>query len=236
MELREIYSRLRELLENVPDLHREGDSVAQAWVGTAKALVEKTNASDKLMFRRAAELYRQSPYIFGGDVLPVLRGIVQELELELESSSPQGAFIGTGGSFDAMTAVGRIFKGARSDALIIDPYLDETILTDFAVMLQEGVRLRLLSDAAHVKPSLKPAVHRWTSQYSPQRPVDARLSSARTLHDRLILIDGTKVWTLSQSFKDLAARSPASIIPVASDIAALKFATYESMWTGATSI
>lgn len=33
---------------------------------------------------------------------------------------------------DTMSANGKVLKEARSRLLIVDPYLDETILTDFA--------------------------------------------------------------------------------------------------------
>ncbi|WP_352710980.1 hypothetical protein [Mesorhizobium opportunistum] len=39
---------------------------------------------------------------------------------------------------DAMSAIGKVLKEARSRLLIVDPYLDETILTDFAPMGAEA--------------------------------------------------------------------------------------------------
>ena len=50
--------------------------------------------------------------------------------------------------------------------LVVDPYMDETALSDFVLMVPEGVPIRLLSDNATVKPTLRPARDRWLKQYS----------------------------------------------------------------------
>ena len=59
--------------------------------------------------------------------------------------SAQGAFIAAGNSFDAFAAVGKVLATATGDILIIDPYLDEKALTDFAPLAHEGVSIRLLA-------------------------------------------------------------------------------------------
>jgi hypothetical protein len=55
------------------------------------------------------------------------------------------------------------------------------------------------------------------------------------LHDRVILIDGTAAWTLTQSIKDFAKRSPAEIVR-AEDTASLKIAAYEDIWKNSSVI
>jgi hypothetical protein len=59
-----------------------------------------------------------------------------------------------------------------------------------------------------------------------------RLAAPRSLHDRAIFIDGRVAWTLTQSLKDLASRSPAEIIR-SDDTAGLKIPAYESVWAAA---
>jgi len=53
------------------------------------------------------------------------------------------------------------------------------------------------------------------------------------LHDRLIVVDGKIVWTLTQSLNAFAARSPASLVRVDPETAALKVAAYEQLWKNA---
>jgi hypothetical protein len=70
-------------------------------------------------------------------------------------------------------------------------------------------------------------------QFGPARPLSVRLAAPKTLHDRLILIDGATAWTLGQSFKDLVARSHTSLARLDREAGALKIAAYEKMWSTA---
>jgi len=148
----------------------------------------------------------------------------------------QGSFIPVGNAFDAIRALSDILKRASSDVFIVDPYMDECALIDVAVLSEESVPVRLLSDTATVKPSFKPAVNAWKSQYQSTRPLEARLAAAKTLHDRLIITDRSVVWVLTQSLKDLAKRSPATLTAVPAEAAALKIPAYEAIWSAATSV
>jgi hypothetical protein len=148
----------------------------------------------------------------------------------------QGSFIPVGNSFDAFAAIGKVLQQATSDLLIIDPYMDEAFLTDFAALADEKVALRLLSDSQTVKPTLKPAVAKWKAQYTTTRPLDAMLSPPKALHDRLIIIDGNQAWILTQSFKDFANRSPGSIAKVDQNTSSLKVAAYQAVWQGSAPI
>jgi len=166
----------------------------------------------------------------------IMLGLYQALAIaELRApQSAQGSFIPVGNAFDAFSAIAKIIGAAQSDVLIVDPYMDDSVLTDFAASVQESVPLRLLTDQATAKQSLTPAAVRWKAPYV-TRPLQVRLAPARTLHDRAIFIDGVQAWTVTQSLKDLAKRSPAEIVR-ADDTAALKIAAYETIWTNATII
>lgn len=120
--------------------------------------------------------------------------------------------------------------------MIIDPYLDATILTDFLPLASEKVKLRLLCDESTIKPSLRPAVARWMSQFGDLRPIEARITPPRLLHDRLVVIDETDVWIVTQSFKDLGARAPGSIEKANAESGKLKLDAYATLWVSATPI
>lgn len=85
--------------------------------------------------------------------------------------------------------------------LIVDPYLDEVVLTDFAMSAGPRVNLRLMADEATVKPSLTPAVQHWSGQHGATRPLAARLAPTRTSHDRAIFVGSKTAWTPTQSLK-----------------------------------
>jgi hypothetical protein len=75
---------------------------------------------------------------------------------------------------------------------------------------------------------------RWRQQFGAARPIEVRLSAPRALHDRLIVADGALVWSLTQSLKDFASRSPALVQRVDPDLAKMKLEFYEQVWTVST--
>jgi hypothetical protein len=121
---------------------------------------------------------------------------------------------------------------------MVDPYADAKALTDYAVLAHENVTIRLLSDTATCyQASLKPAAQHWRQQHGALRPLEVRLAPAKALHDRLIQVDGSTVWALGQSFKDLAARSHTSLVRMMdAEATALKIAAYESLWQDSTEL
>jgi hypothetical protein len=50
------------------------------------------------------------------------------------------------------------------------------------------------------------------------------------LHDRLIIVDGAQVWVLTQSLNAFVVRSPATIVRVDGETAALKIKAYQDIW------
>jgi hypothetical protein len=148
-------------------------------------------------------------------------------------ASARGSFLPAGEPFAAINAVGKVLGGARASAFIVDPYADANLLTEFAVLVAEGVPVRVLADEASHKPGLKPVAAAWSEQYGRGRPLEVRLAPARSLHDRIILIDGKEAWTLGQSFNALAKRSPTSLVRTDPETAALKAAAYGELWAAA---
>jgi hypothetical protein len=144
-----------------------------------------------------------------------------------------GAFIDAGNVLDAFAAIGNVLANAKADVLVVDPYMDEKALTEFAHLVPRGTSIRLLADAQGHKPTLAPAAKRWVAQYGSAHPLEVRLSAARSLHDRLIVVDEKEVWVLTQSLNAFAARAPASIVKVDSETATLKIDAYKGLWQGA---
>jgi hypothetical protein len=202
------------------------------WVGQASALI---NEIGDLTLSAEAQLatnglhYPDRKLKFEKLML-ILHKALAIAELNAPAGA-QGAFIPVGNVSDAFAALAKILGSAKIDVLIVDPYMDGTVITEFAGSVPEGIPLRLLTDEATAKPNLAPAAIRWNQQY-PTRQLGVRLAAARTLHDRAIFIDNTQAWTVTQSLKDLAKRSPGEIVR-GDDTAALKVAAYECIWTSA---
>jgi hypothetical protein len=145
----------------------------------------------------------------------------------------QGSFIPAGNAFDALAAVARVFTTAKQSLLLVDPYADDKLLSEFVPLADESVGIKVLSDQFYLRPSLKPALAAWKSQHV-ARALEARLTPPRVLHDRLIIVDDTDVWIITQSFNGLAKRSPASVAKFESDSAVLKLQSYRDIWQNAS--
>lgn len=227
-----LYRQLGRLLEEMPKDWTSGELTDEhhRWLGRADALVNQGgDIGDKVDFRSAAGLMDKVAWPTGLEQMKrVLYRILAAAELKAPPAA-RGAFIPVGNAFDAFAAVSKILQAAKRDVLIVDPYMDETALTEFGQAVSGGVTLRLLADQKDHKSTLPPAAQKWAAQYGASRPLAVRLAAPRTLHDRAIFIDGTGAWTLTQSLKDFAKRSPAEIVR-ADDTAALKIAAYESVW------
>jgi hypothetical protein len=228
-----LYRELGRLIETMPELGFDPQPSDRLWLGRAYALVaECGDLADAVAFKAAT---RQLNYAAWQAGVREIHTIIYRAFAVAEMNAPAGAagaFIPVGNSFDAYAAISRLLQTATNDVLIVDPYMDETALTDFGVAVPEGVRMRLLADQSSYRPSLQPAAHRWVAQHGAIRPLEARLAPPRTLHDRAIFIDQTTAWTLTQSLKDFARRSPAEIVR-ADDTAALKIAAYQEIWSSA---
>ncbi len=226
-----LYRQLGRLIETMPDLNPYPLSPdAQQWLGRADALMNQSgDVSDSLDWRVAMHTLNTASRT---NRIEDLKGLLYRVLASAELKAPagvRGSFIPAGNSFDAFTALSKVLQTATKDVLIVDPYMDETALMDFGGAVPENVGLRLMADSASYKPTLQPAAVKWVQQYGIKRPLQVRLAPQKTLHDRAIFIDAATAWTLTQSLKDFAKRSPAEIVR-ADDTAALKIAAYESTW------
>ena len=241
MDPKALYVQLARLIEATPDLRGNYGPEQLGWLGRASALVEASgNIVDSALFNQAMDkaineriTVRHESAI--GTIQSILYRTLARAEMKAPADS-QGTFISAGNALDALAAVAKVLSNAKQSVLIIDPYLDEKALIDFAPMCAEQVSVKLLADEKGHKPGLKPASERFKSQFGSDRPLEVRLAEARSLHDRVMIVDGVGVWILTQSLNALAARSPASIVRVEGDAASLKIDAYEIMWQAAKSI
>lgn len=232
-----LYLQLGQLVAEMPDLASASITPElHQWLGRASALVEAGGTlADTTTFNIAVNslsdrLTRQRN---AHTIVAIVHRVLAKAEMNAPAGA-KGAFIAVGSTFDAFAAVGKVLARAQNDVFIVDPYADEKALTNYAVQAKEGVAIRLLADQKDHKASLKPAAENWIKQFGGARPLEVRLAAPKTLHDRLILLDGKEGWSLTQSLNAFAARSPATIVRVDDEIAAMKIAAYQPMWQSAT--
>ncbi len=238
-----LYVQLGQLIAEMPDLDEDGNSDAvpsetYVWLGRAATLVKLIGPLvDSAAFATACDnLASGRRYYEANRIKSIVHRSLATAELNAPASA-KGLYVAVGAAFDVLKAVSKIMNEAKSDVLVIDPYMNAKVLTDFAPLAPDGVKVRLLSDSQSTQHGMmQPAVSKWVSQYGATRLLEARLSDPRALHDRLILVDGKQAWLLTQSLKDFAVRSPGTVVRLDAELATLKVHWYEQLWLTAAPI
>jgi hypothetical protein len=140
-----------------------------------------------------------------------------------------------GKSFDALAAVSRVFREAKRLLVVVDPYVDETFFTDFALLADPQIKIRVLGQTVNGN-AFAVAAKKWREQHKVERVVEGKITPPKSLHDRLIFVDDDRVYHLSQSFNQLAARSPATLYALDSELLKLKREHYEGLWVRGTDV
>jgi hypothetical protein len=233
----ELYLQLGSLVAEMPDL-ANGPITPEVnrWMGRACALVNQVDP-----FRiEFSSLIGTACQHLSGDLRETnaqsIASIVYQALARAELDAParlQGKFITVGSHLDAYASVGRVLALAKTRVLMIDPFADINIV-EYAMHAPSEVPVQVLADAKKHKDTLKPAVEKWARQFQGKRPpLEVRLAPVNTLHDRLIIVDGS-VYDLGQSFNQLAKSAPTSFERSDGDTAREKMDWYLATWETAT--
>ena len=122
----------------------------------------------------------------------------QKIDFFVRTSLPpvEGVFY-NGQIFDAYSFVSELIKTAKRRILLIDNYIDNTVLLTLSKR-QDGVSVLIIT--RKITETLKQDIVRFEQQYS---PVEVRESSI--YHDRFLIIDEI-VYHLGASLKDLGKK------------------------------
>lgn len=242
----ELYQRAGILLSDVPNFQRQGalSDVEDQWLAAAIAVIESASEivpmpdvleifdakyAAKLVVSQTANAYLRAANARA--LVSLLRRVLGRLELQVQTEVV-GAYVPAGDIDEAYRAVGDVLKTASKDVLLVDPFADEKIVNAYAEQAPLHITVRILTDPDRHKATLKGAREQWSQKHGDQRPLLVRLARA-PLHDRLIILDGERAWFVTQSFKDLAATHPATIISTPTEIADLKIKAYQDIWADA---
>jgi hypothetical protein len=118
--------------------------------------------------------------------------------LEDKSSLPiQGVFF-NGQVYDAYTFVSDLIRRAKSSLILIDNYIDDTVLTHFTKR-QTGVEFIIYTQ--YISKQLKLDIEKHNVQYPPVKIV--KFDKA---HDRFLIIDKNEIYHFGASLKDLGKK------------------------------
>lgn len=207
------------------------------WLGRAEALLEASQSLTDLTAFRLARRHLNT-YAHSRDALVgALINAFYRVELQAPIDS-RGSFIPAGDTWNGYAALVRLLERDCDDLLLVDPYLNATLFTDFAphAAARKAVRC-LTTKRSENDPGLVAAAQKWaTDKIGQKTPVEVRYAAAGALHDRLIIFDGAEAWLVTQSLKDIAKRSPASVSRAEAEISALKAEHYNALWNGAAPV
>ena len=108
----------------------------------------------------------------------------------------QGIFY-NGQTFDAYAFVAGLVKGAKQEIVLIDNYIDESVLTLFSKNQDVTVTIYTQNVSKQLKFDLK----KYNTQYKP-----ITIKTFKDAHDRFMIIDGNDVYHIGASLKDLGKR------------------------------
>jgi hypothetical protein len=239
MTREELYAHFKVLALSRPNLLNwsKEKEACDSWWAKLLALVEFEGDATRIVRLRSivrdlnhCTIVKHQDYVRDGD--SILQQCIAKLEYSVEPSA-QGKFIQSGSPLQAHKAVSSILASAQTNLLVVDPYLDQKILTEYALSVDSSVTIQLLTDKDKCKPDLFVAYRKWRQEHGLSRPLQIKLAKPYSLHDRLIVCDNAVVWLVTQSIKDLANTSPASILQVDPETSALKLKAYDDIWLNA---
>jgi hypothetical protein len=120
-----------------------------------------------------------------------------ELQLNTHLIPTQGVFF-EGQVFDAYVLVSKIIGSAQKSIVLIDNYVDESVLVHLSKR-HDKVSVTLLTKT--LSKQLQMDVHKANAQYP---PIQVKLFGQS--HDRFLIIDQTEIYHLGASLKDLGKK------------------------------
>ncbi len=133
------------------------------------------------------------------DNLEHIKNKVDQIELQVNSQliPNQGVFF-DGQIFDAYELMSKIIRSAKKEIILIDNYIDETVLTHLAKRAENAVATIYTKS---ISKTLKLDLEKHNSQYPP-----IKIQELRDSHDRFLIIDRKELYHIGASLKDLGKK------------------------------
>lgn len=229
------YAILKQLISEAPNFFSQPKALIetdQIWLAKLKScLVEMHLLTEQSSLSANMSYLSEYPESSVKNIKQVAFNALSIAEMKSDHAI-NGAFIAVGAAFDFHVVLNDILRGCKQDVFLIDPYMDSVVVSDVAPSCPEHVSIRFLSGDTTHRPSLKPAVDSWNKQYGSR--LQARIVEAKSLHDRLLIIDQTDVFLLTQSVKDFAKRAVGAVQKMELEAAGLKAGAYANLWSAST--
>jgi len=117
--------------------------------------------------------------------------------LENKTIKPSQGIFYDGEIFDAYEFVSDLVKSAKKEIVLIDNYIDETVLTLFSK--NQDIKVTIYTKT--ITKQLKLDLEKYNAQYNP-----ITIKPFKNAHDRFLVIDKTEVYHIGASLKDLGKK------------------------------
>ena len=124
---------------------------------------------------------------------------VKQISLQIKTNLPpnQGVFF-NGQVFDAYVFVSEIIKNAKTEIILIDNYIDETVLLHLS---KRNADVKAIIYTGKITPQLLLDIEKHNKQYPP-----IEIKPFSNSHDRFIIIDRSELYHIGASLKDLGKK------------------------------
>ena len=128
-----------------------------------------------------------------------LNRLDEKMDFFVRTSLPpvEGVFF-EGQIFDAYKLAADLVRSAKESLVLIDNYVDESVLTLFTKR-QEGVKALIYTQ--RITPQFRLDLERHNAQYLP-----IEVKEIRNVHDRFLILDQVEVYHIGASLKDLGKK------------------------------
>ena len=150
-------------------------------------------------------------------------------DLRLRTSGPLSIGVPVGRVFEYFDELRKLIELARSDLLIVDPYLDAEFVSRYLPHVVSGTKVRML--ARERVSSLKPAVE----AYKAQSGISIEVRTVGGFHDRYLFVDQQACYQSGSSFKDGAKKAPTILVQILDAFSGVQ-STYEQLWQTASPV
>ena len=232
LPLEQLRALLEQTISAAPSLGFQVALTAEdeRWLARAETLIEASGSLPDLVDFRVARGNLGGYSHSRERIMAPLLNAYERVELHSPATG-QGRFIPPGETWNGYAALVKIIQPPSADLLIIDRYLNGGIFIDLMPQTNASNLVRCLTVKGQYSGGLEAAAHKWQADnIAAKHPVEVRCAPDNSLHDRAIIVDMTDVWLVSQSLKDIGAKSPATVTKADTELAGLKMAHYDALW------
>lgn len=152
--------------------------------------------------------YADELYIGEFHFNPLKKDIQYLLEISEANSSTETSNIKvategiyfSGQTFDAFSKVTELLKGAKSEIILIDGYLNDQFIDSFAIV-NPSVKIKILTKKNYNNPAVNLKIGKFNEQFL-DRQIKIEMQENPDFHDRFLILDKKEFYHFGASLKD----------------------------------